>query len=368
MKKYIICFFCCLLISLTSFAQATKKQPLTTPNILEAPKDWKKESFTFPLDFAPKLNFTGIEEARFAPGWSDKTSDEFWTYSFAWYVDGEINLTEEKLQELTAIYFNGLTQVVGKSKGLKSEQITKSIAIFMDKSPIGDWQFFEGKVQLFDVFFSEQEVRLNVKVKALYCQQLDTHLVVFSFAPKAFDDKIWQVFDAVKTIADCASLRTTPSKVIPKTPFTKMYLPIWEEAMEHCLAVANAMPESKYNYKPTDVSKTFAEQMVHIATSTELLTKRYVQGMSVKPERLDASTMTKEEIIALLKKRFAYTTNVIQTIEQKQLDELCIMYHSKNEISRAFALFYVQDHLANHRAKANLYVRMNGIEPPAYTW
>lgn len=155
---------------------------------------------------------------------------------------------------------------------------------------------------------------------------------------------------------------------LPKTPFTKMYLPVWEEAMEHCLAVAEAMPDTLYAYRPTAVSKTFAEQMVHIATSTELLTKRYVQGMDVKPVRLDASTMSKVEIIALMKKGFAYTTNIIHTIEQQQLDELCIMYHSKNEVSRAFALFYVQDHLANHRAKANLYIRMNRITPPSYTW
>lgn len=155
---------------------------------------------------------------------------------------------------------------------------------------------------------------------------------------------------------------------LPKTAFTQMYLPVWEEAMEHCLAVAEAMPDTLYAYRPTEVSKTFAEQMVHIATSTELLTKRYVQGMEVKPVRLDASTMNKTEIIALMKKGFAYTTKVIYTIEQEQLDELCIMYHSKNEVSRAFALFYTQDHLANHRAKANLYIRMNGITPPSYTW
>ena len=362
MNKYTILSFCFLLAALNSFAQTEKT------NILEAPKDWKKESFTFPLDFAPKLNFTGIEEARFASGWSDKTSDQFWTYSFAWYVDGKIELTEHRLEELTAIYFNGLTQVVGKSKGIKSADITNATAIFMDKKVIENWQSFEGKVQLFDVFFSEQIIRLNAKVKALYCAQSDKHLVVFSFAPKAFDDKIWQIFEGVKTIKDCAASNASETKVVPKTAFTQMYLPIWEEAMEHCLAVADAMPENLYSYRPTEVSKTFAEQMVHIATSTQLLTKRYVQGLKIKPVRLDASTMTKTEIIDLMKEQFAYTTNVIQTIEQKQLEELCIMYHSKNEVSRAFALFYVQDHLANHRAKANLYVRMNGIEPPAYTW
>ena len=176
------------------------------------------------------------------------------------------------------------------------------------------------------------------------------------------------LFSLLNSFSQITQQDNQQKEISPKTPFTKMYLPVWEEAIEHCLAVADAMPDSLYTYKPTEVSKTFAEQMVHIATSTELLTKRYVQGMDVQPVRLNTSTMTKAEIIELMKKCFAYTTNIIHTIEQKQLDETCIMYHSQNEVSRAFAFFYVQDHVANHRAKANLYVRMNGIEPPTYTW
>ena len=155
---------------------------------------------------------------------------------------------------------------------------------------------------------------------------------------------------------------------IPKTEFTRMYLPVWEEAREHCLAVAKAMPKEKYSWKPTDVSKTFAEQMVHIAYTIPLLTKRYVQGMDVKVVRPDASKMSKAEIIKLMEEGFEYTTEVIYSIEQAQLDETTVMYHSGNTVSRAFAFFYVQDHMANHRAKSNLYIRINGIVPPEYTW
>ena len=154
----------------------------------------------------------------------------------------------------------------------------------------------------------------------------------------------------------------------PKTSFTKMYLPVWEEARDHCLEVAKAMPAGLYTYKPTEVSKTFGEQMVHIGYTIELLTKRYVQGMEVVPNTPDANAMSKEEILELLESGFAYTTEVIHSIEQSQLDETCVMYHSGNTVSRAFAFFYVQDHLTNHRAKANLYLRMNGIDPPEYTW
>jgi uncharacterized damage-inducible protein DinB len=153
-----------------------------------------------------------------------------------------------------------------------------------------------------------------------------------------------------------------------KTEFTRMYLPIWLEAKAHCLAVANAMPADNYKFKPTAVSKTFAEQMVHIGYTVELLTKRYVEGLEVVAKTPDASTMTKAEIITLVEKGFDYVTEVIYSIEQAQLDEQTVMYHSGNTVSRAFALFYVQDHMANHRSKSNLYVRLNNIDPPEYTW
>ncbi|MGB3149525.1 MAG: DinB family protein [Maribacter sp.] len=164
------------------------------------------------------------------------------------------------------------------------------------------------------------------------------------------------------------NLASSQQKVLPKTDFTKMYLPVWEEATKHCMEVAKAMPEELYAYKPTDVSKSFAEQMVHIGYTVELLTKRYVEGLEVKPYTPDASKMTKAEIIILLEKGFNYTENVVRTIEQEKLNESCTMYHSGNTVSRSFAFFYVQDHMTNHRAKANLYLRMNGINPPEYTW
>ena len=85
----------------------------------------------------------------------------------------------------------------------------------------------------------------------------------------------------------------------PKTDFTKMYLPVWLEAREHCLDVAKAMPEELYTYKPTEVSKTFAEQMVHIGYTVELLTQRYVEGMEVKANTPVASKMTKNYFITL---------------------------------------------------------------------
>ncbi len=160
----------------------------------------------------------------------------------------------------------------------------------------------------------------------------------------------------------------TQAAEVPKTPFTRMYLPVWQEARDHCLEVARAMPAEGYGYKPTPVSKSFGEQMVHIGYTIKLLTQRYVEGMEVTPNAPDANQMTRDEILELLEDGFAYTEQVIRSVGQEQLDQTCVMYHSGNTVNRAFAFFYVQDHLTNHRAKANLYLRMKGITPPEYTW
>lgn len=44
------------------------------------------------------------------------------------------------------------------------------------------------------------------------------------------------------------------------------------------------------------------------------------------------------------------------------------MYHSENTVSRTLAFIYAQDYMTNHRAKAILYVRINNIKQPEYTW
>ncbi len=188
------------------------------------------------------------------------------------------------------------------------------------------------------------------------------------YAPCQDTSGIGRVWVVVLLFFLGGAVTNAQNDTLPRTTFTKMYLPIWKEATAHCLDVAMAMPDSLYTYRPAPESKSFAEQMIHIASASALLTKRYVQGFEVRPHTPNADDLDKQAIIALLKTSFAYTETVVRTIDQETLDQKCTMFHSGNTVSRAFALFYVQDHLTNHRAKANLYLRMNGIAPPEYTW
>ncbi len=75
--------------------------------VLEAPESWGSEIITFPMDFAPSIDFTGFEDIRFTPGWTDPYNRQFWTYSFVWYIDQIPPLTEQKLTDLMSTYYDG---------------------------------------------------------------------------------------------------------------------------------------------------------------------------------------------------------------------------------------------------------------------
>lgn len=181
-----------------------------TTSILEAPADWGKESFSLPPAFAPGITFSGIEHVRFAPGWADSSSTQFWTYSFAWYIEGKQALTEKHLRQVTEDYFSGLTESVGKSNGLAAETISKAKASFTATKKVAGWQWYEGKIKFLDVFFSKKPIDLQVKVKESYCPQVNKHLIVFSFSPQAFDHQVWKLFDAVRSVQDCKELAQFP--------------------------------------------------------------------------------------------------------------------------------------------------------------
>jgi len=54
-------------------------------------------------------------------------------------------------------------------------------------------------------------------------------------------------------------------------------------------------------------------------------------------------------------------------MSDEQLTE-SIKSFSGNDMTRMEGLLLVHDHLTNHKAKANLYVRISGNEPPAYRY
>lgn len=150
-----------------------------------------------------------------------------------------------------------------------------------------------------------------------------------------------------------------------KSAIVDITIPVWEMGKKHTLEVAAAMPEDKYSFKPTDASKTFGQQMVHIGYSLSYFSMGMMKGENVAYEEPDASEMTKKEIIKLIEKGFNDMTSSIRPLSPSDL-AIELPFGKNKTMTRAQAIIFAHDHATNHRAKANLYIRMNNIEPPAY--
>ncbi|MEM1137508.1 MAG: hypothetical protein AAGI07_16835, partial [Bacteroidota bacterium] len=109
------------------------------------------------------------------------------------------------------------------------------------------------------------------------------------------------------------------------------------------------------------------EQLVHIANASHLMSQMLLKGEKVAFSEPDASQMTKEEIIVQLEEKLSATAEIIASLTEDELKEK-IKTFDGNEIPRQQVIIFIHDHLTNHRAKANLYVRMNDITPPKYKY
>ena len=183
------------LLSISSvFSQETKSR-------IHAPGDWNTEKIFFPLEFAPEIDYEGFEEIRFAPGWSDASSDEFWTYHFSWFIEDGNRMSEDLLAETISIYFDGLSKAVLKEfsdDSIKATSLDKTLCLFV-KTNHG----FKGKIRMFDSFFTKDYVHLNVRVSESICLESNKQQISFDISPKRFDHEVWKLFELIEIAEVC---------------------------------------------------------------------------------------------------------------------------------------------------------------------
>ncbi len=154
-------------------------------------------------------------------------------------------------------------------------------------------------------------------------------------------------------------------------------LDIWITNTEkHLVALADAMPEDKYSFAPTNGEfkgvRTFAEQVKHLA-SFNYLAANYILGktpsLDQKEEAGPDSVKTKAELMDYLKGSFALLHQAAASINDKNiLEQLPGASKSRIELALETRLALVIDaisHSFNHYGQMVEYARMNGIVPPA---
>jgi hypothetical protein len=180
---------------LLSYSIVLLGQEQENVDLLKTDTSWSKEIFHFPIQFAPEINYQGIEEARFPKGWGKVDSPEFWSYVFAWHIDLNKELTEKDLETNLQIYFDGLMSVVNKDTGIV---VPSTIALFLKKDEGENTASYVGKVRVYDAFRTKKTMILNVLVESYSCEQKKKSIIVFKFSPQEFESDVWLKLNEVK--------------------------------------------------------------------------------------------------------------------------------------------------------------------------
>ncbi len=141
------------------------------------------------------------------------------------------------------------------------------------------------------------------------------------------------------------------------------FLEKWQNSKVYLLDIAKAMPEDKYDYKPTEREMTFAEQLIHIKGNMDWLSTSYFTE-STFDKKKDENTYSKAEIILMLEKSFDNVYEIIKNTNPELLNEKVEFFAGPK--SKLQILNLLQDHVSHHRGQLIVYLNLNEIKPPKY--
>jgi uncharacterized damage-inducible protein DinB len=136
-------------------------------------------------------------------------------------------------------------------------------------------------------------------------------------------------------------------------------------------SAAEAMPDDKYSFVPSTGEfkgvRTFAQQVKHVAAAN------YYFGSGVLGEKTPAEAggdngpdnlKTRAEIVKFLKDSFVYLHTALGSVTaQNQMDQIDSPFGRK--VPRLSLASFSLAHPMDHYGQMVVYLRMNGIVPPA---
>jgi uncharacterized damage-inducible protein DinB len=127
------------------------------------------------------------------------------------------------------------------------------------------------------------------------------------------------------------------------------------------LKVAGQMPEASYDFKLTPPQMSFAEQMVHLASSLSVFISPF-SGQQPKPAK--PASMSKKDVIAFIGTSYDAAIAQVSKLTPEQISKT---YKSEEgTLTGLENLMAMLDHCTHHRASAEMYLRAKGITPAEY--
>jgi uncharacterized damage-inducible protein DinB len=140
----------------------------------------------------------------------------------------------------------------------------------------------------------------------------------------------------------------------------------WTRAKDYTKEYLDAMPEEGVKFKPAPDVRSFAEQMLHLASghfgfaSTAAGIANPHQG-----KRLDQMEeyMTKAGLTKIVMESYDFVISAVKGMDPKKLNEPVKLF-GRFDSTRGGAIAKAFEHQTHHRGQTTIYLRMKGVKPP----
>jgi hypothetical protein len=192
-----------LLISCGSSNSKKKLTKQVAEYKFDVPKGWVPEKIPFPIEFATQIPYKGFEDLRFTPGWEHTSSQEHWSYTFLWWVEGAVKLDTATLKEHLDNYYFGLLSRNVRERHIPSNKVIRPTAtITKVETETNDTETYRGTITILDYLnITYPALTLNCIIHKKEC---DKHTaIIFEMSPQPFGHKVWQQLNQIEEGFTC---------------------------------------------------------------------------------------------------------------------------------------------------------------------
>ncbi|HEY4208671.1 MAG TPA: DinB family protein [Puia sp.] len=139
----------------------------------------------------------------------------------------------------------------------------------------------------------------------------------------------------------------------------------WERSKAYTQEYLNTMPADKYSFKAVDSIRSFAQQMLHLASANIFLINMATGATpSFNPRGLEgrASAQTRDSVMYYVNASYDYAIKAVKELDGSKLGEM--IGQNGRQASRFAILEKALEHQAHHRGQTTIYIRLQGIRPP----
>ena len=141
----------------------------------------------------------------------------------------------------------------------------------------------------------------------------------------------------------------------------------WERGKAYTIDYLNTMPADKYTFKAQDSIRSFAQQMLHLASGNVfiMMNASGQPPLAWLPSGIEqsATTQKKDSVMYYVTASYDYCINAVKNSDMNKWGEKVKMFNTYDE-TRFALMNKAFEHQSHHRGQTTIYIRLQGIKPP----